>query len=234
VSSVITYELNATLESLGYTESTANAAYEDLKGQITGSILSGKFQQDLKAAGQTKGVTTFANAEVNQIPTYGPLKLTLLVTAAPSYSPTPAPTREKKKNSDDDGDVAAIAGGVVGGFFGLLLIGFIIYYCASQQRRDDLEEKFRQHNIMSSKPAAGEGAGAGAASGGQPQLKSMESIDQVFDKRGSTLPTHTNDVNVNLPSSESKTTSGERRSARGGAAPKSKPREDHRDRDDFL
>jgi len=241
VSSNILYQLNATLEALGFSESSSDDAYSQLTSEISSSIVSGKFQQDLKASGQTSGVNTFTAAEVNKVPDYGAPTLILKVTSPPTSlptgqpttpPPTSQPTRHKKGNSaDDDGNVGAIAGGVIGGFIGLVIIGVIIYYCTSQQRRNDLEEKFRKHNIMSSK-AAQEGGEAGSSS--QPQLKSMESIDQVFDKRGSVLPTHTNDVKVSVPD-ESK--SGERRSGKAPTSNEkksSKIREDHRDRDDFL
>eukprot|EP00604_Paraphysomonas_vestita_P001988 CAMPEP_0174821756 /NCGR_PEP_ID=MMETSP1107-20130205/9257_1 /TAXON_ID=36770 /ORGANISM="Paraphysomonas vestita, Strain GFlagA" /LENGTH=300 /DNA_ID=CAMNT_0016039127 /DNA_START=89 /DNA_END=991 /DNA_ORIENTATION=- len=146
----VVYEITATLEALGFSDSSSTAAYNQLTGQISSSVTSGRFQQNLKAAGQTAGLTTFQNAEVTKIPTYSEPQIIRLVTVSPTGFPTSQPTNTKKANSaDDDVDVAPIIGGVVGGFFGLIIIALIVYCCISQQRRAEMEEKFKKHNFLS-------------------------------------------------------------------------------------
>jgi len=147
----VVYKINAVLEALGYSESSSSAAYSSLTNQISTSVVSGQFQQNLKAAGESAGVQTFKHAEVTKIPSYSTPELVLLVTSPPTGLPTGQPTRRKSSSSAPDDDVAPIAGGVIGGFFALLLIALVIYYCFNQARRQALEEKFRTHNFINVK-----------------------------------------------------------------------------------
>jgi hypothetical protein len=148
VTSNVLYKITVVVELLGYSSSSSTAAYDRLVNQISTSISSGQFQQNLKAAGQTAGVTTFQSADVSKIPTYGSPEVTQLVTAAPTPAPTPAPTTpekdNKKSNNDDDNNAGAIAGGVIGGFVLLVLLVALVYFCMDTQRRQELEDKFRQ------------------------------------------------------------------------------------------
>merc|ERR1712000_450420 len=66
----VTFNVVAKLEQLGYKSTEGDAAYSSLTNQISQSVSSGEFQQNLKAAGQTVGVTTFDNAKVQKTPTY--------------------------------------------------------------------------------------------------------------------------------------------------------------------
>jgi hypothetical protein len=125
VSSNVLYKITVVLEL--YISSSYTAAYDQLVGEISSSVSSGQFQQNLKAAGQQLGVTTFQSADVSKTPAYSSPELTPLVTASPTPSPSSSPTasekKKKKSNNNDDGKLAGIiVGSVIGGFLLLLLI----------------------------------------------------------------------------------------------------------------
>jgi hypothetical protein len=147
VSSNVLYKISVILELLGYTSSSSTAAYDQLVGEISSSVSSGQFQQNLKAAGQQVGVTTFQSADVSKTPAYSSPVLTPLVTASPTPAPSSSPTDQRKKSSnDDDGEQAGIiAGSVIGGFVLLLLVFCFVYFCLNRQRRAGLEEKFKKY-----------------------------------------------------------------------------------------
>lgn len=147
---VVNYKITATLEALGFSESTSDLAYQQLTNQISSSVATGQFQQNLKAAGTTKGLTTFQNAEVTKQPTYTAPQVTVLISAPPTSQPTSQPTSHHKK-SDSKTDIAPIVGGVIGGFFGLLLIGALIYYLIKESQRHTLEVKFLEHSVAATR-----------------------------------------------------------------------------------
>jgi hypothetical protein len=151
VTSNVLYKITVVLELLGYSSSSFNAAYDQLVGEISVSISSGQFQQNLKAAGQTAGLTTFQSVDVSKTPTYTSPEVTQLVTVAPTPAPSSSPTAFKNKShrSDDDATTGAIAGGVIGGIVVLLLIFCFIYFCLNRQRRAKMEEKFKKQMFKS-------------------------------------------------------------------------------------
>jgi hypothetical protein len=181
VSSTVNYQITVLLEQLGFSNTATTAGYDQLVAEISSSITSGKFQQNLKAAGATAGVTTFQSADVSKIPIYSQPQVIYLTTdsptlvpstsptnapspipsAVPTPIPSPAPTSYrviKSKNEDDDDNTGAIVGGVIGGFFGLLCIGFLIYFFVVKGGdRSKLEESFRAHQFLAVSQGQGQG-----------------------------------------------------------------------------
>jgi hypothetical protein len=144
LSSNVLYKISVVLELLGYTSSSYTAAYDQLVGEISSSVSSGQFQQNLKAAGQQVGVTTFQSANVSTTPAYSSPELSDLTTASPTPAPssslTPFPTtrgkRFKSNNEKKQVEDEAIAI--------LVLISCILIIIAlHEKRRIDLEKKFR-------------------------------------------------------------------------------------------
>jgi hypothetical protein len=183
----VLYEITVVVELLGYSSSSYTAAYDQLVGEISASF-SGQFQQNLKAAGQTAGVTTFQSADVSKIPTYGSPEVTQLVTVAPTPAPSFSPTSFKNKSSgsDDDANAGAIAGGVIGGFVILLLIFCFIYFCLNRQRRAEMEEKFKKQMYHSNGEASSLRFGSPSSSDqpGAFEEKSSESSQSGGGKLG--------------------------------------------------
>ena len=177
----VTYELNVTLESFGYSFRTADSAYAQITDQITSAVVTGKFQEDLKAAGQTAGVTTFANVVVNESPMYTPARIIRRAAAPPTVNPSSQPTphvnKKKRIVNDDDSNVAIIAGGTVGVIFFLALGGCLIYYLIRQQQPRNLQEIICKHSLVPSKGDDQESHSY------QPQLSSLEPtwFEQGYD-----------------------------------------------------
>lgn len=189
---IVTFGIVAKLEQLGYKSTEGAAAYTSLTNQISQSVSSGAFQQNLKAAGQTAGVTTFQNAKVNKSPVYTDpvvvavvtVKPTSFPTPAPSVVPTPVPTNVPKKNSDND-DIALseseISGVVVGSVIGFCLLLGVVYLCWDKKRLGDMEEQFRQHNFLTRMRSRSAGSQQLRSEG--PTVASFDSIDKAYKSR---------------------------------------------------
>jgi hypothetical protein len=120
VSSIVLYQITVVLEKLGYSSSSSTAAFEKLVGQISTSVSSGQFQQNLKAAGESVGVTTFQSAGVSKTPSYSAPQVIYLTTAAPTYRPS-----KQNKNESDDTVKMFICTVVVGFLLPLLIFGLL-------------------------------------------------------------------------------------------------------------
>merc|ERR1712000_505356 len=179
----VTFNVVAKLEQLGYKSTEGDAAYSSLTNQISQSVSSGEFQQNLKAAGQTVGVTTFDNAKVQKTPTYSEPVVIAVVTVQPTSFPTSAPTLTPKKSDDDvalsDGEIAGI---VIGSVVGFCLLVFGAYICWDKKRLGDMEEQFKQHNFLT-RMRSRSSAGSQPQRSEGPQVKSFDSIDMAYKSK---------------------------------------------------
>jgi hypothetical protein len=156
ISSVVIFKITVALEKLGYSSSSSSAAYDKLINQISTSVSSGQFQQNLKAAGQTLGITTFQSVAITKTPSYSPPAVVYQTTTAPTPLPSPLPTpnptnpENGKGNGSSNGNgdsekVGIIVGSVIGGFVFLILIfGLIFFFCLNPQRREEIEATFQR------------------------------------------------------------------------------------------
>jgi hypothetical protein len=181
----VVYSILANLEALGYSSTDSSAAYNSLTGQISNSVSSGAFQQNLKAAGQSKGVSTFAAATVSKPPAFSEPTTVAVKTVAPTSAPTMAPTSTKKRNGggDDDEELSSgiTAAIVICTIIGCCCIVIVGFFALNKKKREDLEEQFKQHNFLSR--SSSKDVSKKSASGG-PSVKSFDSIDEQYGVRG--------------------------------------------------
>ena len=165
-STEVTYQITAKLEALGFKSTDGDAAYSSLTGQISNSVSSGAFQQNLKASGQTIGVTTFSNAKVIKTPSYSEPDVVSVVTTTPTSMPSRAPSAlsERGGGDNDDGGISdgIIAVIVIFSIIGCIAIVIGAYYIYTQRQRKDLENQFLQHNFLASKPPNASKASSGS------------------------------------------------------------------------
>jgi hypothetical protein len=151
----VNYVISAYLEQLGYSPSQVESAYASLTSQITSSIQTGLFTQNLKANGQTLGLTTFQSASVTAIPSYSEPTVTILATASPTSLPTFSPTEEKRSRGDDDAlSDGVIAATVLMTLFGVGMIAVFIY-CIVQRKglnEEDYNSKLAKNTPPSDNP----------------------------------------------------------------------------------
>lgn len=185
-STSVTYEITAKLEDLGYTSQDSDAAYKSLTDQISSSVSSGEFQQNLKASGQSAGVSTFSQASVTKKPAYSDPVTIAVVTTTPTSSPTIAPTAFSKRGSGSDDD-NGLSGGILAVVIVFSVIGavcliIIVFYLTNKRKREDLEEQFKQHNFLSRMSSKSKNDSQRKSGG--PSVKSFDSIDEQYGVRG--------------------------------------------------
>lgn len=140
VNSIINYEITVILESLGYNADSASTAYDHLITEITESVVSGSFQQNLRALGYTTDITTFQNAIISTIPTYSSPIIINIETYLPTILPTISSNNNEKSNSNNNNkqnkEISSIIGGIIGGFIGLIIVILIIKYTWNNNKKN--------------------------------------------------------------------------------------------------
>jgi hypothetical protein len=155
----VTYSITAVLEQLGLTANDASIGYDSLVSQITTSVSTGQFVQNLKASGQVMNVSTFAyvSCDENTL-AYTEYDRVAIRTAVPSLSPTNGPTSPSAaptfvSHSQSSSSSSSLSSGSVAGISIAIIVLFCVamvavYYFYSKQKAAKMEQAFSSHDLF--------------------------------------------------------------------------------------